>query len=127
MLHARSYRVGLSRRRKLLFGWGLAGLGAVWLLVEPCSFLFPRFREFVEANNTTTLAFFALAAIGTAVWRAWEPRQRTFHLRTTNSMVHVKFGDLFAETGHLAIPVNEFFAGQLGTRVDDKSVHGSSF
>jgi hypothetical protein len=124
MLHTRSYRVGLSRRRRSLFGWGLAGLGAVWLLVEPCSFLFPPFREFVEANNKATLAAFVLAAIGHAVWRAREPRHIAFRPRTTNTVIRVEFGDLFMQTGHLAIPVNEFFDGQLGTRVDDKSVHG---
>lgn len=124
MLNTKSYRVGLSRRRKSLFGWGLAGIGGIWLLVEPCSLLFPPFRDFVEANNKATLAAFALVAIGHALWRAREPRLITFRLRTTNTRIRIEFGDLFAESGHLAIPVNEFFDGQLGSRVDGKSVHG---
>jgi hypothetical protein len=124
MLHARGYRVGISRRRTSLLGWGLAGLGGIWLLVEPCAVLFPPFREFVEANNKAMLAAFVLVAVGTAVWRAREPCNVTFRLRSTNTMIRIEFGDLFMQSGHLVVPVNEFFDGQLGTRVDGKSVHG---
>jgi hypothetical protein len=78
----------------------------------------------VETNSAVTFVGFLLAGLVAIAWRAREPQIIKFRLRTTNTAIEIKFGDLFMETGHLAVPVNEFFDGQFGSRVDSKSVHG---
>jgi hypothetical protein len=45
-------------------------------------------------------------------------------LRNINTPVEVVFGDLFAQDGHKAIGVNEFFDSELGECVSPTSLHG---
>jgi hypothetical protein len=124
MVRMKRYRIGLGRRRKLLFSWALTGLGGAWLLVEPTTFFFPPAKQFVEANSGLTFLGFLVTGLAFAAWRAREPQHISFRLRSTNTVIEIGFGDLFAQITHLAIPVNEFFDGELGNRVSDRSVHG---
>jgi hypothetical protein len=47
-----------------------------------------------------------------------------FRLRTTNTVIDVRFADIFAVDGVKAIPANEFFDCEIGDHVSAKSLHG---
>lgn len=116
--------VGLVRRRTYLLRWFLEFFGAVWLVIEASSFFSAPIRQHTEGNQWLLLASIIGACVGVLL-RAREPVSVVLPLRTTNTVVGVRFGDLF-ETGcdHLAVPVNDGFDGELGRTVDVKSVHG---
>jgi hypothetical protein len=116
--------VGLRRRRTVLLRWFLEFFGAIWLVIEATSFLAPSVRLLAEGNGWLLLTALIGAAFGVLL-RAWEPSSVTLGLRATNTVVSVRFGDLFeSSTDHLAVPVNDGFDGELGMAVDAKSVHG---
>jgi hypothetical protein len=116
--------VGLGRRRTYLFRWFLEIFGAIWLVIEAASFLAPSVRLMTEGNDWLLLAAVAIAAVGVVV-RAWEPTSAGLALHGTNSVVVVRFGDLFEPSSdHLAVPVNDGFDGELGLAVAPRSVHG---
>ncbi len=116
--------VGLRRRRTNLLRWFLEFFGAIWLVIEATSFFSTWLRHYTEGNYWLLLASIIAAACG-AIWRAREPIAVVVPLRTTNTEICVRFGDLFDVQGdHLAIAVNDGFDGALGRTVDPKSVHG---
>ncbi len=117
-------RVGLRRHWLYFGGWLLKVLGAMWLVIEGGSFFSSEFRKFSEDNY---LLLFAVMCVATSVamWKSRALLSVNIPLKGTNTDLIILFGDIFAsQTDHIAIPVNEYFDGELGIAVDQKSVHG---
>ncbi len=123
-LLVRRYSVGLKLHWKKSFGWAIGTWGTTWLIVESFSFLSPDFKGLVDDWNLTTIGVFFTLAVFVICWRLPGSTKVSFRLPTTNTKIEILFGDLFKLKGHLAIPVNEFFDGQLGQYVAPTSVHG---
>ena len=123
---AQRYAIGIKRHWKQLFSWVFCTWGVMWLVVESLSFLIPEFKETVENWNLETIGIFISFAALVIILRLPVSTRISFHVPTTNTKIEVQFSDLFESKGHghLAIPVNEFFDGQLGEYVAPSSVHG---
>ena len=117
-------RAGVSRRRFELLGWGLGAFGVVYSVVEAAAFFFTSVAELSASHRHALFLGCFMLAVAAVVWRLWEPVTIALPLRTTNTTVIIKFGDLFAQGTHVAIPVNEYFDGYLGDIVDPQSLHG---
>ena len=111
----------VSRRnvQDFLLG-GAATYGALWLAVESISAFFVSLKPegFVWYG-----ALLALAAFG-GVWRAWPTQRIEFPIPGSDSSCEIRFGNVFAGPGVVVIPVNEYFDGELGDHVSEKSLHG---
>ena len=59
-----------------------------------------------------------------AIYKSKQPQQIRIEIKTSNTIVTIWFGDLFASPGHKVIPVNEYFDSELGEYVSPKSLHG---
>ena len=64
-----------------------------------------------------------LAILG-GVWRAWPTQRIEFPIPGSDSWFEIRFGNIFEGTGVVVIPVNEYFDGELGDHVSEKSLHG---
>ena len=123
-LLVRRYSVGVKLNWKKSFGWAAGTWGTTWLIVESFSSLSPDFKGLVDDWNLTTIGIFFTLAVFVICWRLPVSTKVSFRFPTTNTKIEILFGDLFKIKGHLAIPVNEFFDGQLGQYVAPTSVHG---
>ena len=111
--------VGRRHVQDFLLG-GAATYGALWLVVESISAFFVSLRPegFVWYS-----ALLVLAALG-GVWRAWPTQRIEFPIPGSDSSFEIQFGNVFEGTGVVVIPVNEYFDGELGDHVSEKSLHG---
>ena len=102
---------------------GAATYGALWLAVESVSAFFVSLKPegFVWYS-----ALLVLAAMGGAwrTWRAWPKRRIEFPIPASDSSFEIRFGNVFQGAGVVVIPVNEYFDGELGDHVSEKSLHG---
>ena len=88
------------------------------------SFFFNEIKVVFEGHAGSVIVGAVIIAIGYVMWRLIEPTHVSFSLKTTNTNISIRFGDLFASRGHIVIPVGEFFDSQLGEPVAPASVHG---
>ena len=111
--------VGKRDVQDFLLG-GAATYGALWLAVESVSAFFVSLKPegFVWYS-----ALLVLAAMG-GVWRAWPTRRIEFPIPGSDSSFEIRFGNVFQGAGVVVIPVNEYFDGELGDHVSEKSLHG---
>ena len=111
--------VGRRHVQDFLLG-GSATYGALWLAVESISafFVSQKPEGFVWYS-----ALLVLAALG-GVWRAWPTQRIEFPIPGSDSSFEIRFGNVFEGTGVVVIPVNEYFDGELGDHVSEKSLHG---
>jgi len=99
--------------------------GAIWLLIEAPSALYEPIKDFFQSYDGYTLTISLLLVIVYAIYKSLPPKSVTFQLRETETNVTIKSGDLFDQTGVIAIPVNEYFDSQVDdTHVHSKSIHG---
>ena len=99
---------------------GAATYGALWLAVESVSTFFVSLKPegFVWYS-----ALLVLAVMG-GVWRAYPTRRIEFPIPGSDSSFEIRFGNVFQGAGVVVIPVNEYFDGELGDHVSEKSLHG---
>lgn len=117
-------RLGIRRRWRNGVKTSLAALGAAWLVTEIGTFVSPALKAFLELHSTwCATALFLVAAAGFLI-SVIEVRSIQFLVPSTGSKILIKFGDLFAESDHLAFGVNEYFDGEIGQRVSIDSIHG---
>lgn len=118
--------LGISRRWRSGLMAGMTALGLVWLLTEVAVFISESTRVYLQSQPWWYSAAAASLAILAFVISVYEPRSIRIRIPTTDTHLNIKYGDLFDETGHLLIAVNEFFDGSLGQRVSPMSVHGQA-
>ena len=97
-----------------------AAYGAVWVVIESISAFFKSIRPEGLIWYSVLLA---LAAIGGIV-HAWLKKRVEFPIPGSDSSLEIRFGDIFEGKAVTVIPVNEYFDGELGDHVSEKSLHG---
>ncbi|MFG6107163.1 DUF6430 domain-containing protein [Leptothoe sp. EHU-05/26/07-4] len=94
--------------------------GLFWLLTEPLGLFFSDIPEF---GWTGYLALIFISILGAIALRL--PRQKiSIQLPSPNSIIEVKVGDIFQESGHLAIGFNDCFDTEIGEIIAHSSVQG---
>ena len=111
--------VGRRELQDFLLG-GAATYGTLWLAVESISAFFVSLKP---EGVVWYSALLALAALG-GVWRAFPTRRIEFPIPGSDSSFEIRFGNVLDGTGVVVIPVNEYFDGELGDHVSEKSLHG---
>ena len=98
----------------------LSVFGLLWLLIEPGAFFFPQYLNFGWSG------YFGLAALSLAIAVILNfPRRSVCQaLSSPNSVVEIKLGDLFDESGHLVVGANDVFDTELGEVIKPSSVQG---
>lgn len=99
---------------------GLATYGALWAGVESLSAFFVALTP--EGLGWYS-ALVALAAVGGG-WRAWPTQRIEFPIPGCDSSFEIRSGNVFEGAGVIVIPVNEYFDGELGDHVSERSLHG---
>lgn len=115
---------GLKRNWATVPGSMLKVWGLVWLITASGSYFFPWAKTFAEQNSLSVVGVSSAMAILYGVYAARDLLEVAIDIKTTNTKVVVKFGDLFDSLGHVVIPVNDFFDSEIGKPVGPQSVHG---
>ena len=112
--------LGIKRYGWKSLGCVFCGYAMAWTLVEPLFELIPRVK------SEGYLQYLGLVIFGLifAWWRTFPSKKTTIRLKNTNTSVEVVFGDIFDQTGHMVIPVNEYFDSEIGDPVSPLSLHG---
>lgn len=94
--------------------------GLIWLFIEPGGLFLP------EWFNWGWRGYFGLAGLSLliALILNFPRRSLTRPLSSPDSVVEIKIGDLFDESGHLVIGLNDVFDTELGEVIRDSSVQG---
>ena len=99
---------------------GFATYGALWVLVEPIAFLF----SLKPQEGFVWYCAFGFLAVAGGVYLARPVKQIRFQIPVSDSTFEIRFGNVLGGEGVVVIPVNEYFDGQLGAHVSEKSLHG---
>jgi len=115
---------------------------AFWssLRQHPIAFVAHAFVAISVAWTTTEVFthFFGWAWLKSGIWfgtiigtsviyslfRIWRPGRVVIALPMSSVSIEIVFGDIFAQDGVAAIPVNEYFDSEIGLPVSAKSLHG---
>lgn len=111
--------LGISRHPiRIIVESGVA-FAALWTLLEPIV-------AFLQVNVTGWPKFVALvfAALIVGIWRALPADEQTVALPGSTTKLTIKYGDILAERGMIAVPVNEYFDSAIGAHISPHSVHG---
>jgi hypothetical protein len=68
----------------------------------------------VKIEGTLPLIVVVASSTCYGLHKVWKPSNVEIKIATTNAMIEVLFGDLFAQDGIRAIAVTEFFDSKLG-------------
>ena len=116
-------RVSEELKRQQLYDFLLRFLetyGAIYLIVESCSFFLPS----IKLEGFGWYLFLLVLCAGIGLYCAWPKERVEFRIPTTDSSFEIKFGDILDEEGIIVIPVNEYFDSELGDHVSERSLHG---
>ena len=111
--------VGLSRHPARTVAEAAGVYIVLWSLADPA-------RELLQLSFSGWRPYAVLTAVSVlvGVLRAMPRQHVRRRIGASGTQVTVKFGDLFAEKGVRAVPVNEFFDSVLGAHVSPNSLHG---
>ena len=115
---------GIKKHWKRIPEWALGLLGGCWLVVEVLSFFYLSLKTYAEKNATFFWIAYGFLTVVFVIYRIRSPHTVEFTLPTTNSVVCLRFGDLFSANGHIVVPVNEYFDSKIRLCVSPASVHG---
>ena len=116
-----SIALGIRRHPLKFFGEIFLAYSVLWTLIESVSSFFPDIK-FQGAYYYLSLITISLLV---ACTRAHQSHVIRFKVGHSNTTIQVSFNDIFAQEGHIAIPVNEYFDSELGLPVSPNSLHGT--
>lgn len=94
--------------------------GLIWLFLEPAGLFLP---ELLNWGWWGYLGLAALSLISSVIFNF--PRRSIYRfLSSPDTKVEVKIGDLFDESGHLVIGLNDVFDTELGEVIKPSSIQG---
>lgn len=99
----------------------LAAFGVLSLVITTASLFVPESIPHGWPSLAIMVGISGAIMIGILCWP-----KRSVHsdLRTSDSSIEVRIGDLFAETGHIVIGTNDCFDTELGDIINPGSVQG---
>ncbi len=90
--------------------------------------LFPLFYkggdQMLLNNSGPILGVVATLGIIAGLFRLFQPSRIEFTAAGSGLKFEIKSGNFFDETGHIAIPVNDFFDTEIGIPVSATTIHG---
>jgi hypothetical protein len=95
------------------------GLTSFWAFLEPFISVC-----FTNINKYWFLLFFIPPSLVIAIIKTFPKKSISIELKNTNTVINIKFGNLFEQEGVIAIAVNEYFDSEIGKPVSEKSIHG---
>ena len=120
----KSLRVGFRRRWLSGLRNGFGAVGLLWTLTEVLTRAIKPIDTYLDAHGTDFLLLMSGVFLGMFIGSVVEQRAISFKLPTTDTIVTLKFADLFSEDANILISVNEFFDGALGQAIEPGSLHG---
>ncbi len=109
----------LQQISTLTFGSSvLQSLGTLWILIEPTSFLFPNFAQFVQKFWWVFPSLGALIGL----WRAWPRLSVKSRITGTDAVIEILVCNLFDQTGALVVSSNTTF----DTTMEDRTISRTS-
>jgi hypothetical protein len=112
-------QISITRNPKLFVMSLFFGLTTIWALLEP--FITVCFEN---VNKYWFLLIFLFFSVVIAFIRTFPKNSVIIKLKNTNATINIKFGDIFNESGNIAISVNEYFDSEIGKPVSLGSLHG---
>lgn len=113
------FKLAITRNPKVFGLYLFFGITSLWALLEPfISICAPNINRYLF------LAVFVPISIIIALIKIYPRNSIKIELKNTNTIVNIKFGDLFSQSGSIAIGVNEFFDSEIGMLVSENSIHG---
>jgi Domain of unknown function (DUF6430) len=119
ILHA--IALGIKRHPLKFLAEIFLSYSAIWTLVESVSYFFP---EQVKLQGGRYYLLLLLLSLLIAIVRAKQPSSVQIKVGHSNTKITIFFGDIFNQSGYLAVPVNEYFDSELGLPVSPNSLHG---
>ncbi len=110
----------LKRALKDFLVFGFATYGVLWTVAES----FGAFFDKLKPEGLYWYLTIIVCSVFVGLWRAWPRSTITIKVPNSDSCIEITFGDLFKDSHAIVIPVNEFFDGNLGDHVSEKSLHG---
>ena len=110
-------RAIVKRRVRGFFVGGLATYGTLRAVASAFA---ETFSHYSVAIHTATI----VGSIASGLWQCKLKTRVTLKSPLSDSSIEVVFGDIFDGDEVVVIPVNEYFDGELGDHVSDKSLHG---
>ena len=110
----------LSKRTAAdFFIFGFSAYGVLWTIVKSIGTFFPNLKI-----DGYWYAIIVVIASGSGLWRAWPRNHVELRVPASDSSLEIRFGNIFDGGGVVVIPVNEYFDGELGDHVSERSLHG---
>lgn len=95
------------------------GITSLWAILEPFISVC-----ITHINKYWFLLFFIPPSLIIAIIKTYPRKSICIEPKNTNTIINLRFGDLFNQSGAIAIAVNEYFDSEIGKPVSEKSVHG---
>jgi hypothetical protein len=111
--------LAVKRKPKRFGGALLVGLTSIWAVMEPFVSVYVQ-----DINKYWYLVILLLPSIIIALVRMFPKESIIVKLKHKNSIIQIKFGDIFMQDGNIAIAVNEYFDSIIGKLVSPESMHG---
>ena len=108
------------RHAKAFLLWAGATYGYLWIVVESLGFFF----QDIGLGAFWWYGVLLISSASVGVWRAWPSKRVEISIPVSDSSFEIQFGNIFEDGGVIVIPVNEYFDGDLGDHVSEKSIHG---
>ncbi len=112
--------VGLRRHPWRTLVVAFAAFSVFWTLTEAVTHFLPG----IKIEGGYALSIIVVASLLYSLNRIWKPSRICVKVATTNTVIEVLFGDIFAQDGLKVFAATEFFESELGLPVSDKSLHG---
>lgn len=122
--HLRSLYIGIKRRWKNGLIHAFSAISIIWLPKEIGTKISSKLNDLIVLNPIAYSLSILIIFIFTFMFYTYEVKSISFSTKTIDSIIRIKFGDLFDQDTDWIIGVNEFFDGKLGDIVSENSVHG---
>ena len=112
--------VGLRRHGFWFLAFAFVGYSVIWTALESVSFLFPALKP----QGLGTFLVMIVVGVFWGVYRVLPQEHVELRIKSIDTTIKIKFGNIFESEGLKVIPVNEFFDSDLGDHVSSLSIHG---
>lgn len=116
----RHLAIGISRHPLRIPFSAFLSYSVLWTILESASFLIADLKP----RGWLTFSTMVAVSIIIGICRVLPKRSVTIWIKSIDTRINARFGDLFSQEGMKVIPVNEYFDSELGDHVSPRSIHG---